>query len=165
VGEQLRQEQSACQVVESRLQQEQSTLKEAQTALERERSAWEEAQGQLQQERVALEKAQATINLRDEETTRLNRELAQLSVSYEDLRQDGEEKDVAILDLQRAAETARVVLETEKKQVEGKLFFPLFACWLSSLGPAPNLIRAFAFRSTDGSRDVNDPSAGNPDGL
>jgi hypothetical protein len=25
-----------------------------------------------------------------------------------------------------------VALETEKKQVEGKLFFPLFACWPSS---------------------------------
>jgi hypothetical protein len=55
-------------------------------------------------------------------------------VSYEDLRQADEEKDVAILDLQRVAETAHVALKTEKKQVEGKLLFPLFACWLSSFG-------------------------------
>jgi hypothetical protein len=55
----------------------------------------------------------------------LNGELAQLSVSYEDLRQAGEDKDVVIHDLQQAAETTRAALETEKKQVEGKLLFPL----------------------------------------
>jgi hypothetical protein len=38
-----------------------------------------------------------------------------LSVSYEDQRQAGEEKDATILDLQQAAETARAVLEMEKK--------------------------------------------------
>jgi hypothetical protein len=48
--------------------------------------AREEVQGQLQQECATLEKAQATIKLRDEEVTRLNGELAQLSVSYEDQR-------------------------------------------------------------------------------
>jgi methyl-accepting chemotaxis protein len=77
--------------------------------------AWEEVQGQLQQERASLERAQATLKLRDEEVTRLNGEMAQLSVSYEDQCQDGEEKDAAILDLQRAAESARAALETEKK--------------------------------------------------
>jgi hypothetical protein len=61
--------------------------------------AREEAQGQLQWERVALEKAQATLKLRDEEVTRLNGELAQLSVSYEDQCQAGEVKDAMILDL------------------------------------------------------------------
>jgi hypothetical protein len=44
----------------------------------------EEVQGLLQLVRTALEKAQATLKLRDEEDTGLNRELAQLSVSYED---------------------------------------------------------------------------------
>jgi hypothetical protein len=39
-----------------------------------------------------------------------------------------------ILDLQRAAETTRVAPETEKKQVEGALFFPLFICWSNSFG-------------------------------
>jgi hypothetical protein len=59
-------------------------------------------------------------------------------VSYEDLHQAGEEKDAAILDLQQAAETARTALETEKKLVEGKLLFLLFACWPSSFGdPLP----------------------------
>jgi hypothetical protein len=77
--------------------------------------AWEEVQGQLQQERASLERAQATLKLRDEEVTRLNGEMAQLSVSYEDQCQDGEEKDAVILDLQRAAESARAALETEKK--------------------------------------------------
>jgi hypothetical protein len=57
-----------------------------------------------------------------------------LSVSYEDQRLPGEENDATILDLQRAAETARAALETEKKQVEGELPFLSFACWLDSFG-------------------------------
>jgi hypothetical protein len=77
--------------------------------------ARDEAQGQLQRERAALEKAQATLKLRDEEVTRLNRELAQLSVSYEDQCQAGEEKDAMILDLQQVAEAAHAALETGKK--------------------------------------------------
>jgi hypothetical protein len=59
----------------------------------------QEAQGQLQWERAALEKARVTLKLRDEEVTRLNGELAQLSVSYEDQLQAGKEKDATILDL------------------------------------------------------------------
>jgi hypothetical protein len=62
-----------------------------------------------------LEKAQATLKLRDEEVAQLDGELNQLSVSYEDQRQAGEEKDATILDLQQAAETAHTALETEKK--------------------------------------------------
>jgi hypothetical protein len=62
--------------------------------------AREEAQGLHQRERDALEKAQATLKLRDKEVTRLNGELNQLSVSYEDQRQAGEEKEATILDLQ-----------------------------------------------------------------
>jgi chromosome segregation ATPase len=137
-GEQLRHEQGARQAAESRLQQEQSAHKEAQATLERESIAREEVQGQLQQERATLEKAQATIKVRDEEVTRLNGELAQLSVSYEDQCPAGEEKDVPILDLQRAAETTRTALETKKKQVEGELFISLFVCWPNSFGdPLP----------------------------
>jgi chromosome segregation ATPase len=98
---QLQQEWSAHQQVETRLQQERSALEEARAALERERMAREEAQGQLQRERAALEETQASLKLRDEEVTRLNKELAELSVSYEDQRQAGEEKDATILDLQR----------------------------------------------------------------
>jgi hypothetical protein len=49
-------------------------------------------------------------------------------MSYEELRQASEEKDTMILDLQPAAETACAALETERKQVEGKLLFPPFAC-------------------------------------
>jgi hypothetical protein len=94
----------------------------------------EEAQGLLPQERTALEKAQATLNLQDEEVTRLNGELNQLSISYEDQRQADKEKEATILDLQQAAETARVALETEKKQVMGELPFLHFACWLGLFG-------------------------------
>jgi hypothetical protein len=49
-------------------------------------------------------------------------------VSYEDLWQASEEKDVVILELQQAAATAHASLESEKKQVEGELLFLLFAC-------------------------------------
>jgi hypothetical protein len=115
VGEQLHQEQSTRQQVESRLQQELSTLKEAQAALECERLAREEAQGQLQRECAALEKARATIKLRDKEITRLSGELVQEGVSYDDLRQASEEKDTIILELQQAAATACATLESEKK--------------------------------------------------
>jgi hypothetical protein len=96
---------------------------------------------------------------------RLTRELVQEGVSYEDLRKASEEKDAAILELQQASTTMRATLESERKQVEGELFFPLFACWLSSLGSAPNLIHAFAFRVADSSWDIGDPCLGDPDGL
>jgi hypothetical protein len=66
----------------------------------------EEAQGQLQRERAVIEEARTTLKLRDEEISWLDGELNQLSVSHEDLCQAGKEKDVAILDLQQAAETA-----------------------------------------------------------
>jgi chromosome segregation ATPase len=71
--------------------------------------AQEEAQGQLQWERAALEEARATIKLQDKEVSRLNGEMAQLSVSYEDQHQAGEEKDASILELQQEAEAARAV--------------------------------------------------------
>jgi hypothetical protein len=72
--------------------------------------------------------------LQDEEVSQLNGELAQLSVSYEDQRQVGEEKDASILELQQAAEDARAALETEKKQVQGELPFLPLTCWLDSFG-------------------------------
>jgi chromosome segregation ATPase len=118
---QLQQEQGARQQAEARLQQERSTLEEARATLEREHMALEEAQCQLQRERAALEEARATLKLQDEEISRLDGELNQLSVSHEDLRQAGDEKDAAILDLQQAAETASTALEAEKKQVKGEL--------------------------------------------
>jgi chromosome segregation ATPase len=96
---QLHQEQSARQQAEAQLQQERSALEEARATLERECMAREEAQGQLQRERAVLEEAWATLKLRDEEISRLNGELAQLSVSYEDLHQAGEEKDASIREL------------------------------------------------------------------
>jgi chromosome segregation ATPase len=84
--EQLRQERVARQQAEAQLQQEWTTLVEARASLEREHLVREEAQGRLQQERAALGGAQATLKQRDEEILRLNGELTQLSVSYEDLR-------------------------------------------------------------------------------
>jgi chromosome segregation ATPase len=90
-GEQLRQERAARQEAEGQLQQERAALVEAQSALERERMAREEALGQLQQERAALEGAQATLKQREDEVSRLNGELVQISILHEDLRQSLEE--------------------------------------------------------------------------
>jgi hypothetical protein len=53
---------------------------------------------QLQRERAVLEEARATLKQRDDEVSRLNGELVQISISHEDLRQS---------------------LEGEKKQIEG----------------------------------------------
>jgi hypothetical protein len=49
--------------------------------------AYQEALGQLQEERAALEGAQAALKQREDEATKLNGELVQLSISHEDLRQ------------------------------------------------------------------------------
>jgi hypothetical protein len=106
----------------------------------------EEAQGRLQQERAALEGAQATLKQRDEEVSRLNGELTQLSVSHEDLHQSLEEQEATILSMRQVAEDARESLEVEKKQVKGEpvlrlsirlVWDPLptfvFCLWFSSL--------------------------------
>jgi hypothetical protein len=108
--------------------------------------ASEEAQDQLQWERAALEEARATLKLRDEEISRLDGELNQLSVSHKDLRQAVEEQEAAILGLQQTAETARAALEMEKKQVEGES--PLFAfCLLAQFvwDPLPIFVSRFWF--------------------
>jgi chromosome segregation ATPase len=126
--EQLRQEGAARQQAETQLQQEQTALAEAQAALERERLAREEALGQLQQERTALEGAQATLKQREDEVSRLNGELVQISILHKDLRQSLEEQGATVLDLQRQAEEARRSLEGEKKQVEGEFAFVRVFC-------------------------------------
>jgi predicted nucleic acid-binding Zn-ribbon protein len=85
------------------------------STLERKRLAREEAHGQLQQECTTLEGAQATLKQRDEEVSRLNGELTQLSVSHEDLRQFLEEQEATVLGLRQAAEDACKTLEAERK--------------------------------------------------
>jgi chromosome segregation ATPase len=97
--EQLRQEQVTRQKAEAQLQQEWAALVVARAALERERLAREEAQGRLQQERTTLEGAQATLKQRDDDVSRLNGELVQLSVSHADLRQSLEEQEATVLGL------------------------------------------------------------------
>jgi hypothetical protein len=104
------------QQVESQLQQERVALEEARATLQR-----EEAQGHLQRERTMLGEVRATLQLQDSEVTQLTRELVQEAVSFKELRNASKEKDTTILKLQQTAETALVALETEKKQVEGKL--------------------------------------------
>jgi chromosome segregation ATPase len=97
--EQLRQERDARQQAEAQLQQERATLAEARADLECERLAREEAQGLLQRERATLEGAQATLKQRDEEVSRLNGELTQLSVSLVDQCQAIEEQEATVLGL------------------------------------------------------------------
>jgi hypothetical protein len=110
VEEQLRQERRTRQQAESQLQQERSTLEDARAALQCERSTQEKAHGQLQWERTTLGDFRAKLQLRDLEITRLIRELVQEVVSFEELCNTGEEKEATILELQKAAETARAAL-------------------------------------------------------
>jgi hypothetical protein len=55
--------------------------------------------GRLQQERTALEGAQATLKQREDEATKLNGELVQLSISLADARQSLEEQEATVLNL------------------------------------------------------------------
>jgi hypothetical protein len=123
--EQLRQERAARHEAEGQLQQERTALVEARAALEQEHMAREEALGQLQRERATLEEERATLKQQqeEEEVSRLNGELVQISISHEDLRQSLEEQEASFLKLQRQAEEARQSLEGEKKQVEGEFAF------------------------------------------
>jgi hypothetical protein len=103
--------------------------------------AREEALGRLQQERTALEGAQAALKLREDEVSRLNGELVQISISHEDLRQSLEEQEATVRDLQRQAEEARKSLEGEKKQVEVEVtFVRFFACRFVLWGFVPNFV-------------------------
>jgi myosin heavy subunit len=139
--EQLRQERVARQEAEGQLQQEWTALAEARAALEREHLAREEALGRLQQERAALEGARAALKQREDEASKLNRELVQLSISHEDLHQFLEEQEATVLDLRRKAEEARKALEVEKKQVEGELLSICFSfCRFVFRGFAPNFL-------------------------
>jgi hypothetical protein len=52
--------------------------------------------GRLQQERTALEGAQAAFKQREDEVSRLNGELVQISISHEDLRQSLEEQEATV---------------------------------------------------------------------
>jgi predicted RNase H-like nuclease (RuvC/YqgF family) len=97
--------------------------------LERERLAREEALGRLQQECTALEGAQATLKQREDEASKLNGELVQLSISHEDLRQSLEEQETTVRDLRRETEEVCKALEVEKKQAKGELVsVRFFAC-------------------------------------
>jgi hypothetical protein len=82
--------------------------------------AREEALGQLRRERAALEEARATLKKQEEEVSRLNGELVQISISHEDQHQSLEEQEASHLKLQCEAEETCQSLEVEKKQVEGK---------------------------------------------
>jgi predicted nucleic acid-binding Zn-ribbon protein len=96
--------------------------------------ARDEALGQLQRERATLEETRATLQKREEEVSRLNGELVQISISHEDQRQALEEQEASYLKLQREVEETRQSLEVEKKQVEGEFTSVQFSfvdsfCW------------------------------------
>jgi hypothetical protein len=59
--------------------------------LEQGRLVREEALGQLQRERAALEEVQASLKKQQEEVSRINGELVQISISHKDQRQALEE--------------------------------------------------------------------------
>jgi hypothetical protein len=61
--------------------------------------AREEALGRLQLERATLEGAQATLKQREDEASKLNGELVQLSVSLADAYQSLEEQETTVLSL------------------------------------------------------------------
>jgi TolA-binding protein len=89
--------------------------------------AREEALGQLQRERAALEEARATLQRQEEQVSRLNGELVQISISHEDQHQSLEEQEASYLKLLREVEETRQSLEVEKKQVEGEFIFVQFS--------------------------------------
>jgi chromosome segregation ATPase len=166
--EQLRHEQVARQQAEDQLQQEQTALAEAEVALECERLGREEVQCQLQQERAALEGARATLKQHDDEVSRLNGELIQLSISHEDLRQSLEEQEATVLSLRHAAEDTRQALEAEKKQVKGELSFSclLAGCFVSFWDPLLIFcLLCVAFRPAGRLGELDDPGSGCADGL
>jgi hypothetical protein len=66
---------------------------------------------------------QATLKQREDEVSRLNGELVQISISHEDRHQSLKEQEAMVLGLQRQAEEACQSLEGEKKQVEGEFTF------------------------------------------
>jgi hypothetical protein len=111
-----------------------------------------------------LEEARATLKLRDANIARLTK-LVQEAVSFEELRDAGEEKEVTILELQQAAETACAALETEKKQVEGESPLLNLCLPIGFVEIRSRLICFFAFRPADGSQDVSDAGGGAPGGL
>jgi hypothetical protein len=59
--------------------------------LEQGRLVRKEALGQLQRERAALEEVQASLKKQQEEVSRINGELVQISISHKDQRQALEE--------------------------------------------------------------------------
>jgi hypothetical protein len=139
--EQLRRERVARHEAEGQLKQERAALVEARPALERERMVQEEALVQLQQERAALEVARTALKQREDEASKLNGELVQLSISHEDLRQSLEEQEATVHDLRREAEEARKALEVEKKLVKGELVSVCFsACRFVFRGFASNFL-------------------------
>jgi chromosome segregation ATPase len=80
-----------------------------------------------------------TLKQREDEASKLNGDLVQLSVSLADARQSLEEQETTVLSLQQAAEDARQALEAEKKQVEGELSSVRFlTCRFALWGFAPN---------------------------
>jgi hypothetical protein len=84
---------------------------------------------------------QAALKQREDEASKLNRELVQLSISHEDLCQSLEEQEATVLDLRREAEEARKALEVEKKQVEGELLSNCFSfCRFVFRGFSPNFL-------------------------
>jgi predicted nuclease with TOPRIM domain len=119
--------------------------------------AREEALSQLQRESATLERVRATLKQQQEDVSRLNGELVQISISHEDLRQSLEEQEASFLKLQHQAKEARQSLNGEKKQVDGEFAFAHFplvdSFFWDSLPTCSSLFVAFRPADRFGARD------------
>jgi predicted nucleic acid-binding Zn-ribbon protein len=102
--------------------------------------AREEALGQLQRERAALEEARAMLKQQEEEVSRLNGELVQISISHEDLCQSLVEQEASFLKLQRQAEEAHQSLEGRRSRSKVSLLAPAFRLLIRSFGIRSQLV-------------------------
>jgi hypothetical protein len=111
--------------MEDQLRQERTTRQGAEGQLQQERAALADARSALEWERTARETAQKLLAEREADVTRLDGELVALSITSADHELSLKEQGATIVSLQQAVEAERRALEVEKKQVEGRLSFPL----------------------------------------
>jgi hypothetical protein len=127
--------------------------------------AREEAQGQLQWECATLEEAWATLKLRDEEVSRLNMELVQLSISYEDQRQAARRRMPPSSSYSRQPRPRVRPLRRRRNRFKVSCLSHPSPAGLIHSGFAPNLICVLVFRPEDGSRELDDPGTGHTGSL
>jgi chromosome segregation ATPase len=114
---------AALDIAEDRLLQECTARQGAEGQLQQEQAALADARSMLEQERVAREAAQKSLEGRNAEFSKLEGELAVLSITSASQELALQEQSKTVSGLQQAVEAERRALEVEKKQVEGKSLF------------------------------------------